>query len=104
MYVRSEKHVYSVVLERPTDNCISSVLCMYMYCTIHVCLCRYPQLMDQALQSALVELTPLRETSELKEEEDGEGGESGDGGDGVRWIHEFVVAALPGSRHQVQRN
>ena len=56
--------------------------------------------MDQALQSALVELTPLRETSELKEE-DGEGGEDGDGGDGVRWIHAFVVAALPGSRHQV---
>ena len=97
MYVRSEKHVYSVVLDRPIDNCISSVLCVY-YCT---CLCRYPQLMDQALQSALVELTPLRETSELKEEEDGEGGEGGDGGDGVRWIHAFVVAALPGSRHQV---
>ena len=69
--------------------------------------------MDKALQNALVEMAATRKRSDVKQEDsdeeregegEGEDGEEGEGGkgEGLRWVHEFVAAALPGSRHQVR--
>ena len=50
--------------------------------------------MDEALQTALQSMAAnSMEPSGSVKEEEGEGE--------VRWIHEFVAMALPGSRHQV---
>ena len=64
--------------------------------------CRYPKLMDKALQRALVAMAKTKD-SISDDDDDGEGGEGegGEGGGEVKWIHEFVCTALPGSRHQV---
>ena len=69
--------------------------------------------MDKALQNALVEMAATRKRSDVKQEDsdeeregegEGEEGEEGEGGkgEGLRWVHEFVATALPGSRHQVR--
>ena len=78
--------------------------------------------MDKALQAALVTLAERRGSEKEREgeeeegeeeegegeEEDEEGEEGGEdkereegGTEAVKWIHEFVSIALPGSRHQV---
>lgn len=55
--------------------------------------------MDKALQAAVVSMANRQCGSDSKMDE--EGGEEGD--DHMRWLHEFVTLALPGSRHQVTR-
>ena len=65
------------------------------YCLL---LGRYPKQMDEALQTALQSMAAnSMEPSGSVKEEEGEGEGEGE----VRWIHEFVAMALPGSRHQV---
>ena len=58
-------------------------------------ICRYPTLMDKALQRALVAMAKAKDSISDDDDDDGEGGGE------VKWIHEFVCTALPGSRHQV---
>ena len=62
--------------------------------------------MDKALQAAVVSMANRQCGSDSKmEEERGEEQEEEEGekeGDShMRWLHEFVTLALPGSRHQV---
>ena len=60
--------------------------------------------MDKALRNAVVEMAAVRKKSGTKEEETDEEEEEegeGDKSEGLKWIHEFVATALPGSRHQV---
>lgn len=62
--------------------------------------------MDKALQAAVVSMANRQCGSDSKmeeergeEQEEEEGGKEGDSH--MRWLHEFVTLALPGSRHQV---
>ena len=63
--------------------------------------------MDKALRNAVVEMAAAWKKSGMKEEgtDDEEEEEEGEGeegkSEGLKWIHEFVATALPGSRHQV---
>ena len=62
--------------------------------------------MDKALRNAVVEMAAVRKKSGTKEEEtddeeEEEGEGEGDKSEGLKWLHEFVATALPGSRHQV---
>ena len=68
--------------------------------------CRHPKLMDKTLQAAVVSMANRQCGSDSKmeeergeEQEEEEGGKEGDSH--MRWLHEFVTLALPGSRHQV---